>query len=346
MIGLGLVSFVSIFAASIKSSTAAALEQTLRADYIVTSPQFTGFSQNVAGRLRATGKFGAVEEFRMGLFGYQGQTQQLQGVDPKVLLHVANVPMQAGSVADLGPGAVLVYKQTAESNDWHVGSLIKAQFARTGMQTLRVAGIYTDNRLLGNYLVSLDTYERNYTEQLDFVVLAKTAAGVSQADARAAVSKVAHEFPNVKLEDQAQFRESQSNQINQILGLVTALLGLAILIALVGITNTLALSIFERTHEIGLLRAVGMARRQIRSMVRWEAVIIAVFGAVLGAAVGIFFGWAMVRALKSQGITALSVPGGQLVAYVVIAGLFGVVAAALPARRAAKLDVLRAIASE
>ncbi|HJP65966.1 MAG TPA: FtsX-like permease family protein [Actinomycetota bacterium] len=346
MIGLGLVSFVAIFAASIKVSTARALEQTLRADYIVTSPQFTGFSQDVAGRLRTSGKFGAVEEFRMGLFGFQGRTQQLQGVDPAVLLLVANVPMQAGSVADLKLGDVLVYRQTAESNHWHVGSEIPAQFARTGKQTLRVIGIYTDNRLLGNYLVSLDTYRRNFTEQLDFVVLAKTAPGVSQATAKAAVSRVAKEFPNVKLEDQAQFRKSQSDQINQLLGLITALLFLAIGIAFVGIWNTLSLSIFERTHEIGLMRAVGMARRQIRTMIRWEAVIIAVFGAALGAAVGIFFGWAMVHALKSQGITALSVPGGQLITYIAIAGLLGVAAAAVPARSAARLDILRAIASE
>jgi len=148
------------------------------------------------------------------------------------------------------------------------------------------------------------------------------------------------------LEDQAQFRKSQANQINQVLGLVTALLALAIIIALFGIVNTLALSIFERTREIGLLRAVGLSRRQTRAMIRWEAVMIAVFGALLGTAVGVFFGWAMVKALKDQGLTSLSFPIGQLVTYVVIAGVFGVIAAVLPARRAARLDVLRAITTE
>src|SRR5213076_1792847 len=140
--------------------------------------------------------------------------------------------------------------------------------------------------------------------------------------ARAAAARVTRAFPNVKIEDQAELRASTSSQINQLLGLITALLGLAILIALFGIVNTLALSIYERTQEIGLLRAVGMARRQVRTMVRWEAVLIAVFGAVLGAAVGIFFGWAMVHALKSQGITALTIPVGQLLIYIVIAGIF------------------------
>jgi putative ABC transport system permease protein len=346
MIGLGLVSFVSIFAASIKTSTNQILEQTLKADYIVTSTQFTGFSQDVAARLQSDPTFAAVEEFRQGIFGYQGQAQQVQGVDPTHLGDVLQVTMQEGSLSDLGEADVVIYKETSKSHDWHVGDVIPATFSRTGRQDLKIVGVFTDNRLVGNYVVSLGTFEKNFTEQLDEVVLAKTAPGVSQAQAKAAVTKVAKEFPGVKLEDQAQFRRSQANQINKLLGLITALLLLSIIIALFGIVNTLGLSIYERTREIGLLRAVGMARRQVRTMIRWESVIIAVFGAVLGAAVGIFFGWAMVQALKSQGITALTIPGGQLLFYVVIAGLFGVIAAIIPARRAAKLDVLEAIGTE
>jgi len=195
-------------------------------------------------------------------------------------------------------------------------------------------------------VISLDTYDRNFVEHLDQVVLAKTAPGVSAARAHRAAQAVTKAFPNVKLQDQAQLRATQARQIDQLLGLITALLGLAILIALFGIVNTLALSIFERTHEIGLLRAVGMARRQVRGMIRWESVIIAVFGAILGTAVGAFFGWAMVHALHSQGITVLAFPGRQLFLYVVLAGLAGVLAAVLPARRAARLDVLAAITHE
>ena len=157
---------------------------------------------------------------------------------------------------------------------------------------------------------------------------------------------MAKDFPNVQLDDQAEFRQRQADQINQLLGLITALLGLAILIALFGIMNTLGLSIYERTREIGLLRAVGMQRRQVRTMIRWESVIIAVFGALLGTAVGLFFGWAMVQALHDQGITVLAIPGGQLIVYILVAGIFGVWAAVFPARRAAKLDVLTAIGYE
>jgi putative ABC transport system permease protein len=347
MIGLGLISFVSIFAASIKASAFQALEQTLKADYIVSTSTFSmGFSQDVAAQLRMDPSFGGVEEFRLGVFGYKGQAQNLFGVDPATLTAVAEVPMQSGSLSALGDGDLLVFKQTAESNGWKLGDMVPVEFTRTGKQELRIVGIYTDNRLLKDYVVSLGTYERNYTQQLDTFVLVKTAPGVTLAQAKRSVDRVAKSFPNVKLEDQAQFRQSQSNQINQVLGLITALLGLAIIIALFGIVNTLALSVFERTREIGLLRAVGMARRQVRTMIRWEAVIIAVFGAILGVAVGIFFGWAMIQALRDQGATILSLPAGQLVFTVVAAGIMGLIAAVLPARRAARLDVLQAIAQE
>jgi len=148
------------------------------------------------------------------------------------------------------------------------------------------------------------------------------------------------------VDDESQNRTDQSKQLDTLLGLVTALLLLAIVIALFGIVNTLVLSIFERTREIGLLRAVGMTRRQVRGMIRWESVIIAVFGAVMGIVIGLFFGWSLVQALKDQGVTRFAVPGGQLVIYVIVAGLFGVIAAVWPARRAARLDVLRAVTVE
>jgi putative ABC transport system permease protein len=347
MIGLGLVAFVSIFAASVKTSANDALEQTLKADYILTSSSFTGFSQGAAKALAAQPAFDAVSEVRQGIMGYKGGAQQVGAVDPATLTQVTQVNMVSGSVPALNTeNALMVWQQTAKTNGWKVGDTVPVEFNRTGNQDLKIVGIYSDNRLLGNYVISLGTYNRNFTEQLDQFVLATTAPGVSPAQSNAAAARVAKAFPNLKLQDQAAFRKSQASQIDQLLGLVTALLGLAILIALFGIVNTLALSIFERTREIGLLRAVGMARRQVRTMIRWESVIIAVFGAVLGMAVGIFFGWAMVQALKDQGITSLTIPGGQLVIYVVLAGVAGVLAAILPARRAARLNVLEAISSE
>jgi putative ABC transport system permease protein len=346
MIGLGLVAFVSIFAASIVSSSDRILEETLRADYIVSSEQFMGFSQSIAGSLRSSPAFAAVAEFRAGVVGLKGRATQVQGVDADTLTQVTNVEMVSGSVDALGPGGLLVFEDTARSNDLAVGSPVTLEFARTGEQELIVVGTYSNRELLGDWIMSLETYEENFTEQLDIVVLAKTAPDVSQQVAKAVVEEVGRAFPNVRIQDQAEFREAQRSQINQLLGLITALLGLSIFIALFGIINTLALSVFERTREIGLLRAVGLARRQVRSMVRWEAVIIAVFGALLGTVIGIFFGWAMVQALRDQGIRVLSVPAGQLAFYIVLAGLIGVIAAVFPAWRATKLDVLKAIVTE
>ncbi|MGI8942527.1 MAG: FtsX-like permease family protein, partial [Actinomycetota bacterium] len=185
-----------------------------------------------------------------------------------------------------------------------------------------------------------------YTTNLDSVVFLSAAPGASLGDARRAVDAIAADFPNAAVENQAEFKATQAGLVDQRLGLITALLALALIIALLGITNTLALSVFERTREIGLLRAVGMSRRQARSMIRWESVIIAVIGAVLGLVVGGFFGWALVTALADDGISEFVLPGGQLTSYVIAAALAGIIAAIPPARRAARLNVLTAIGTE
>ena len=347
MIGVALVAMVSILGSSIKASTDQVLERSVRADYLVTGAGgFQPFSQDVAASLRRSGKFTAVEEFRAGVFGLAGNATSLNGIDPSVLQDVTDVSTTAGSLESLGPGDVLVYRKTAQDNGWQVGSTVTVRFARTGTQTLRVVGIYSDNTILGNYLISLDTFDANFTEQLDTFVFAKTAPGVAATGAKAVVQRVEKAYPNVSIQDQVEFRQSQGKQIDQLLGLITTLLLMAILIALFGIRITVSLSVYERTREIGLLRAVGLSRRQSRTMVRWEAVIITVFGAVLGTAVGIFFGWAMVQALKDQGLTAFRLPIGQLVIYIVIAGILALWAARKPARRAAKMNILEAITTE
>jgi putative ABC transport system permease protein len=239
-----------------------------------------------------------------------------------------------------------VYKGVAETNGWKVGDTITMAFARTGEQPFEVAAIFSDNRLLNSYVVTLNSYDANFTDALDVIVLVKAGDGVPLSQARAAVDAAAEAFPNVTVNDQASFKEQQAGFIDQMLAMISALLGLAILIALFGIVNTLGLSIFERTREIGLVRAVGMSRRQVRSMIRWESVIIAVLGAILGVAIGVFFGVVMQRALADEGVSKLAVPPAQLLVYVILAGLAGVLAAVLPACRAARLNVLEAISYE
>jgi putative ABC transport system permease protein len=345
MIGLALVAFVSIFAASIKASTTKTLEDTVSADYILMNDNFQPFSPEAAQRLAEQPELAAVAGMRIGPWKLNGASKSLYAIDPAAYQQVVRTDVTAGSLNDLASG--LAVKDTvARANGWTVGERVPMEFPRTGLQQVPIKAIYKDNTLNGDYLLALTDYERNYSDQADIQILVKAAPGVAPAASRAAVDRVMVDFPNVTVRDQAQFRDEQARQIDQIINLFYSLLGLAILIALFGIVNTLGLSIFERIRELGLLRAVGASRRQLRSMIRWEAVIIAVLGAVLGLAVGVFFGWTIVRALRSQGITEFSLPAGQLVVFVVAAGLAGILAAVLPGRRAAKVDVLRAIATE
>ncbi|MBI2239125.1 MAG: FtsX-like permease family protein, partial [Actinobacteria bacterium] len=345
MIGLGLVSFVAIFGASLRASASAVLDKTLKADFILSTGSFTPFSAEVAKEPSTRRELGAVSALRQGEARYGGESWFVAAVDPWTIGRLTTIDMVEGGLPGLAEGGLLVHTDVAEEHRWGVGDVVPVEFARTGVQRMELAGSYAEDDLLGDYLISLDTFGANFTEQLDSIVFAK-AAGVPVGEARAAVRKVLADFPNVEVDDQAQFKEKQAGFIDQLLALVSALLGLAIVIALFGIVNTLGLSIFERTRELGLLRAVGMTRRQVRSMVRWESVIIAVLGAVLGAVIGVLFGWAMQRALVDQGVTELSIPAGQLGLYVALSALAGVLAAVLPARRAAGLNVLEAIAYE
>jgi putative ABC transport system permease protein len=346
MIGLGLVAFASIFSASLRESATRTLDETLRADFILNTEQFAPFTPQVAAEVGRLPEIGAVAEFRPGVFQFRGETKELSGVDPGALEQVATLDLLSGSVEAMRDGGILVFEDEAERYGWAVGESVRVRFSRTGDRELSVAGIYGENRLIGDYLISLEDFGENFTQQLSVVALAKTAAGVQPVDAREAIERVLEGYPSVQLSDQVEFKQQQAEQINQLLGLIFALLGLAIIIAFFGIVNTLALSIFERTREIGLLRAVGMSRRQVRSMVRWESVIIAVLGAVLGLVIGVFFGWALVTSLADEGISELVLPGGQLATYFLIAAILGVLAAVGPARRASRLDVLRAISTE
>ena len=196
-----------------------------------------------------------------------------------------------------------------------------------------IKGIYERNPLAGNFILALPDFEDAVTEQNVQILLIQTSDDVTPAEARAAVETGLEGFPSVEVEDQEEFLDSSAAAVDQLLGLVTALLGLALIIAFIGIVNTLALSIFERTREIGLLRAIGMSRGQVRRMIRWEAVIVAILGAVLGLVIGAFFGWAMIKALADEGITALEIPYLTLIGYVIIAGIAGVGAAVFPARQ-------------
>lgn len=347
MIGLGLVVFVAVFGSSAKASTTAVLERTLRSDFIITSPTFTGFSVAAADEIRALPGVSTVSEVRQAEAKVQGGTVFMTGLDPETFATVSEIGIVEGDLTGLEqPNTIAIHEDVADGEGWGIGDPVVVEWPATGRTELEVALIYSENGLIGDWVTSLETYDANVAQRLNLFALIKVEDGADIDAVRSDLESALEPYPNVEVQDQAQFREMYATFLNQILNIVTALLLFAVFIALFGVMNTLYLSIYERTRELGLLRAVGLTRRQTRAMVRREAGIIAVMGALLGIVIGIAFGWAMQRALEPEGFTELGIPGVQLAIYVAFAALFGWLFAVFPARRAARLNVLEAIAYE
>jgi len=346
VIGLALVTMASVVGTSVKETFADKIDQSVAADFVISEPSFAGFSPQLAEGLAATPEIDAVSGIRFGRFQFEGNVRDVVAVSPDGG-ELVDVDVQAGgSIADLGADGIFVHEDPAEDLGLSVGDRVTVAFAATGEQELVVRGIHADATFAGNYVISNEAWDANFTDRIDNVVMAKAVDDVAPADARAAVEHALAEFPQAELEDRQEFLDSQQAQIDQVLATVNVLLLLAVVIAVLGIANTLALSVFERTRELGLLRAVGMSRRQTRRMVRWEAAIVSLFGAVLGVVVGLAFGYAASTAMPESFLDRVAVPGGTLVGLLVLAVLAGLGAAIFPARRAARLDVLRAITTE
>jgi putative ABC transport system permease protein len=346
MIGLGLVVFVAVFGASARASVNATLDRTVKADFILTSSTFSGFSTAAADTLRDIPDVETVSQVRQAETKIEGSTSFVSGIDPATFSQVSSLGITSGSIDTLADGGIAVYDQVANDNGWTVGDTIAVEFPATGTVDLDVVAIYEESGIAGDYVIDLGTFSRNVRQNLDVFVLVKSASGADTAAVQRDIESALAPFPNVEVQDQAGFRDKYASFLGQVLNLVTALLLFAVIIALFGVMNTLYLSIYERTRELGLLRAVGMGRRQTRSMVRWEAIIISVMGAVFGVVIGIAFGWALQQALAPRGFTDLGIPGGQIVFYVLLAAILGVVFAVFPARRAARLNILEAVSYE
>jgi putative ABC transport system permease protein len=249
-------------------------------------------------------------------------------------------------VRALGDGGILVHRDVARERDWSVGDVVDLAFVRSGVQRAPVVGTFAEKRLLGtDYVIGLADHDRWVGSPLDRLTLVTLADGVGERQALAAFDTVLADHPELEARTKDQARAEQQRQLDQVLALITGMLGLALLIALLGIVNTLALSVHERTAETGLLRAVGLSKRQLRRTVRYEAVQVAVIGAAMGLAAGIGAAAGLVRVLREQGLTDLSIPVGQLAAYLALAAAAGVLAAAWPARRATRMDILAAISA-
>ncbi len=347
MVGLALVSTIAVFGASLSKSATSSVDNAISADYIITASGNGGqggFSNAVAAAASRVPGVTSISTVYNDQFEVLHSVTGLTAVSTDNLSQTVKLRMQSGTGAPaLAAGNLLIDTTTANTKHLVVGSVVPVKFAQTGNSTMRIGGIFKPNALLGSYLVGDGFFLSHFNNPLPIAVLLKSSSGPTITSA---VDKGLSAYPNIKIQTRAEFQKSQEAQINQLLGLIYALLALAVLIALIGIVNTLMLSVFERTHEIGLLRAVGMRRRQIRAMIRSESVIIAVFGAIIGIVVGSALGTAFAASLKQQGITDIVIPVASLVVFLVLAALLGLGAAAWPARRAARLDVLSAIAAE
>ena len=346
MIGVALVSSTAVFASSLRASLVATLESAISADYIITDSGFQGLSPVVSETLAEVPELDAVTPVR-GISGQvDGSTKNFGAVDPLAFEKLVDPDLQDGTIDGLGLDEVLLHRDPANDLDATIGSTIDVTFQNGVEQTLTVAGIYGD-ATFGNWLISLDTLSQiSDAPARDFFVIAKLADGVDPATGDAAVEAAMEPFPQTNVQTNAEFLDSQEAQINQLLLIITLLLAFAILIAILGISITLALGVFERTREIGLLRAVGMNRRQTRRSVRWEAVIVSIFGSVVGIVVGTFLGVVLTLAVPDDVISELAFNPGIIVVILIGAVIAGLVAALYPSYKASNMNVLEASATE
>lgn len=353
-IAVALVTVIAIAAASVTESINAATRETFAGDLMVRADSFQGLPTSVAGDLAALDEVDAATGIRVGLADVQGAGRLLVGLDPAAATDLLALESREGSLRELSTRGVAISVDEAADNSVGVGDVLMLRFLDGSVDVLTIEAVYDDSGLLGGgsrgVIVHHETFDRGFPPpmRVDQQVIVKYADGVPRQEARTAVEQVLESYPTAEALDVDQLQAAQASEINQAVAFLYALLFLSVLVALIGVVNTLLLAVFERTRELGLLRAVGATRRQVRGIILGESVIIAVMGTALGTAVGVLFGWAMVRALAAAepDLAHFAVPTAQLAWTVGLAIVAGVGAGWFPARRAARLDVLAAIATD
>jgi putative ABC transport system permease protein len=349
MIGIGVVTVFTVFAASMKASLDATIDRTFGADLVVAAPAFGGAGIDPALAPAVAEGSDVAGAVGLGVGGavVDGDDRSFSIADPQALAGVIDLGSGSGEVAGLGDDEVAVLDTTAEDEGWSVGDTLPVTFADGARQDMTLGAIYSEGDLVGGMIVPRAAYAPHATQLVDVAVYVQLDDGVSLAAGKASVERVADRFGAPEPQDREEYAASLTRGLDMLLTVVYALLALAIVIALMGIANTLALSTWERRRELGVLRAVGQTRRQLRSMVRWESVLIASFGTLGGLGLGVFLGWGLVEAVGSaSGATsAFALSVASLVTVLVAGAVAGVLAGARPARRAAREDPLAAIAA-
>jgi putative ABC transport system permease protein len=349
MIGIALVIGVNVVLDSARTSIAASV-RTIDAQLIIagvqSGPRPPSFDPAVLGEAAALPGVRSVAGLYADMADVDGRgSYVVAATDAAAVARMYGATPVAGSLGALGPDQAIVSSDTATDHGLSVGSQLTVQLSRGDPHTYTVAGIAPSDRWIGGYVLP-DAAVRDFAIPQPTQALIQLDPGTPVAQVQPSVEALVADSPEVSVVDQAAFTEQQTSGLDQVLIMIQILLALAILIAVLGIVNTLALSVIERTRELGLLRAIGLGRAATMRMITVESVVISVFGALLGVAVGTGLGAAVVEALADEGFTHLTLPWTDMAVYLVLAAVVGVVAAVLPAIRAARLNVLGAIAHE
>lgn len=349
MIGLALIAGISVLAESVKASVSTGVSEELTSDFVLNSGNVAPVPAPVATAARDLPDVRSVAalsfvDLRIGTFHTTAAAVTAADVADNIL-----VSMEGGRLSALGRHSVLVDETTASARGWHLGDPLTGTVGTLSGEALVVGGIYRDSQAFGagGVIVDRSLYEAALPsgQRADVRVFVRAVTGADLTALRAELTDLVRPYLIVSVQDGAEFADAQAASIDTLINLLYVLLLFSVIVAILGIINTLALSVFERTREIGLLRAIGLRRRQLSSMITIEAVTTAVFGAVLGTALGLGLGVALQRGLVSQGLTSLAIPWGLILAMLLVSGLVGVLAAGLPAMRAMRLNILQAIVS-
>ena len=344
MIGLTLVTTMSIAGSSAKASVDQTVEKSFLGDIVISNAIGQGFSTEIATMAAEEPGVKSVTRVRTVVTRRDGDRTFLAAVDPATISAVFRVDLSAGSLSDFRGNSLLVGKKVAADKGLKVGQRIPFNFPN-GVTRLRIAGLY-ESALGAEYLTTLDALERGGYAPEDSQLLLKLDPGARSADVKKRLEDATAKLPIITVKDQREYAAEQRAPIDRLVLMIYALLGLALVIAVLGVVNTLGLSIIERTREVGLLRAIGLDRRQMRRMVALESVSIAVLGALMGIGMGLLFGIALMASVRDEGLEVTRIPWGSLGGYLLVSVVIGLLAALLPARRAGRLDVLEAIATE
>jgi putative ABC transport system permease protein len=343
LVGLALVTAIGVLGSSTTKSTDALVDDLITADFIVQPTSFVPFSTEVGDAIEAVPGVTLVSRVRQVPALVDGDEVTVTGVEPDTIGQVQTLGLQAAALA---AGGIVTDAETAAAAGLAIGDTVEVTWGTGQEESFVLQQLYEGQTAFSGWVVSLETMEAAGLPVVDSFLYAPLDDDADIEAVRAELDVIQAAYPTVQILDQTEFKESISGQINQLLSLVYALLGLSVIIAIFGVINTLALSIIERTREIGMLRAVGMLRAQVRTMIRWESIVISFFGAFTGVALGLLLGVALQRLLVNDGITELAIPWTLIVVVLVATAIVGVLAAVWPARRAANLDVLMAIRTE